>query len=222
MIDPWPTQPGALALADWRRRVHGLYADVRARWPRDPATAHQEWRERRAELFATHPESPLPTAPFDPTAGPPVPYFAYDPSFAFTAPVETDVDHERFELPISTGPPLLFERIGRVALPVGSLEVYWLHAYGGGLFVPFRDATNGDTTYGGGRYLLDTCKGADLGTTPDGELVLDLNFAYHPSCCYDAEWSCPLAPPSNWLDVAVPVGECLAQSVNASPTSRRW
>ena len=49
-------------------------------------------------------------------------------------------------------------------------------------------------------------KGADLGSR-DRTLVLDLNFAYNPSCAYDPAWACPLAQPGNTLDVPVPVGE---------------
>ena len=86
-----------------------------------------------------------------------------------------------------------------------------MEGYAGGLFVPFRDATSGTDTYGAGRYLLDTVKGADLGRDAhNGELVLDFNMAYHPSCVYDPRWNCPFAPPDNRLGVAVPVGERLA------------
>ncbi|HEX2196540.1 MAG TPA: DUF1684 domain-containing protein, partial [Actinomycetota bacterium] len=87
-----------------------------------------------------------------------------------------------------------------------ALDVFWISGYGGGLFLPFRDATSGASTYGAGRYLYDTIKGADLGTE-DGKLVLDFNFAYNPSCAYDPRWACPLAPPGNVLDVAVEAGE---------------
>ena len=59
------------------------------------------------------------------------------------------------------------------------LELFWLEGYGGGVFLPFRDATSGGETYGAGRYLLDTVKGADLGEE-EGRLVLDFNFAYNP------------------------------------------
>ena len=74
------------------------------------------------------------------------------------------------------------------------------------MFLPFRDATSGSETYGAGRYLLDTVKGADLGDD-GGRLVLDFNFAYNPSCAYDPRWACPLAPPENRLPVAVRAGE---------------
>jgi len=104
-----------------------------------------------------------------------------------------------------------FERIGRVEIPdTGSLDVWRLTTYGGGIFVPVRDALAGRPggTYGGGRYLIDTIKGADLGSDAErGTIVLDFNFAYNPSCAYDPAWACPLAQPGNVLPVAVPVGE---------------
>jgi uncharacterized protein (DUF1684 family) len=102
-----------------------------------------------------------------------------------------------------------FDRIGLVRLGgLGTLDVWWLGSYGGGLFIPVKDTSAGRTggTYGGGRYLIDTVKGADLGLT-GSTLVLDLNFAYNPSCAYDPEWACPLAPAGNTLHVDVPVGE---------------
>ena len=89
-----------------------------------------------------------------------------------------------------------------------SLTLFWLDEYGGGIFLPFRDRTNGSESYGGGRYLLDGAKGADLGSGADS-ITLDFNFAYHPSCVHDSQWSCPLAPPQNHLDVAVRGGERL-------------
>ena len=90
-----------------------------------------------------------------------------------------------------------------------ALGVFWIEGYAGGIFIPFRDGTSGRETYGGGRYLWDSIKGADLGSERD-ELVLDFNFAYHPSCVYDARWSCPLAPPENRLAIPIPAGERLA------------
>ena len=110
------------------------------------------------------------------------------------------------ELPASGGETMRFVRFARARTPRLSFALYWLDAYGGGLFVPFADATSGTESYGAGRYVLDTIKGADLGTR-DGLLVLDLNFAYQPSCSYDARWTCPLAPPANRVDVAVRAGE---------------
>lgn len=194
-------------LLDWRRRVLALYAEVRDALRTDPLDAHERWRRGRDALFREHPQSPLPPSERASFAG--LPYFPYDPDLAFTARIDTDVPEERFLVGTSTGEQMAFVRVGRVDLAVGRLDVYWLDAYGGGLFLPLRDATAGVTTYGGGRYVLDTAKGADLGSTPDGRLNLDLNFTYHPSCRYDPRWACPLAPPGNRLEAAIPAGERL-------------
>ena len=193
-----------VSLAEWRRRVFELYARVRRLRPDDAVAAHRLWRATRDELFAIHPQSPLSAgarAAFDGLA-----VAAYDPTFAFRAPLDTDVERVRFPVGTSGGGAIEFVLVGRVRLPIGELAVFWLDAYGGGLFLPFRDATSGDRTYGGGRYLLDTVKGADLGSA-DGTLELDFNFSYNPSCHYAPTWSCPLAPLDSRLEAAVPVGE---------------
>jgi uncharacterized protein (DUF1684 family) len=197
--------PGTLTLLDWRRRVHALYAEVRAE--PDPAQAHERWRTGRDELFATHPDSPLLPEARRGFRG--LPVAAYDPAWRFEVSVEPSGEPAHLEVPTGTDGTVVFDRVGRAELPgAGSLDVWWLGSYGGGVFVPLKDASAGRRTYGGGRYLLDTVKGADLGgDAASGRLVLDLNFAYNPSCAYDPAWACPLAPPGNVLDVEVPVGE---------------
>ena len=192
-----------LELLDYRRRVNDLYGEVRALRGRDPRAAHARWRAGRDELFGTHPQSALPAHERAKFAG--LAYRDYDPAFVFSAPVRP-LPQERYDVGTSTGGVIPFLRFGAVDLPIGSLEVFWLDAYSGGVFLPFRDATSGKTTYGGGRYLLDTAKGADLGSDGDA-LVLDFNFSYHPSCHYDPQWVCPLAPLSNRLGVAIEAGE---------------
>ena len=192
-------------LLDWRRRVAELYSRVRGRYATDPVAAHDLWRRGRDELFATHPCTPLPRSVRQGFGG--LEVAAYDPAYAFVIEVDTEVTPRRFTVGSGTGEAFTYEVIGAVTLPVGRLEVLWLDDYAGGVFLPFADATNGVETYGAGRYLLDTPKGADLGDDDQGRLVVDLNFAYHPSCTYDPAYSCPLPPPDNRLEVAVPVGE---------------
>jgi hypothetical protein len=89
-----------------------------------------------------------------------------------------------------------------------TLQLLWLDDYAGGLLLTCRDRTSGTETYGAGRYLLDTAKGADLGDAPGG-IVVDFNFAYQPSCSYDPRWNCPLAPRENWLTFPIRAGERL-------------
>ena len=189
----------ALDLLDWRRQVLDLYEGVRAEVY--PHVAHAGWSAVRDRLFAEHPSSPVHRPSF---AG--LPVADYDPQWRVVARLEPAVP-QRIEVPSSTDGVIPFEHAGTLRTPWGSLDAWWLGSYGGGLWVPVRDAGSGTLSYGGGRYLYDTVKGADLGTTPDGELVLDLNFLYAPSCAHDPRWSCPLAPPGNVLDVVVPVGE---------------
>jgi len=190
-------------LLDYRRQVNEIYQTVRTLRDRDPREAHRLWRERRDELFRSHPQSALPESERAAFRG--LRYQEYDPAFAFTAAVRP-LPRESYDVDTSTGGAIRFVRFGAVDLPIGTLEVLWLDEYSGGVFLPFRDATSGKTTYGGGRYLLDTAKGADLGSSGD-RLVLDFNFAYHPSCVYDPKWTCPLAPLSNRLTAAVEAGE---------------
>jgi uncharacterized protein len=196
-----------LTLLDWRRRVHAVYAQVRA--AEDVATAHALWSAERDYLFAHHPQSPIAAERRDAFIG--VPVKAYDPAWRFELPIDTDVERAHIEIATGTDGIVPFERVGVVRIPdVGQLDMWALRSYGGGLFIPLRDRTANRTTYGGGRYLVDTAKGADLGSdATKGTIVLDFNFAYHPSCAYDAAWACPLAPPGNVLEVEVPVGEIL-------------
>jgi uncharacterized protein len=194
-----------LELAGWRREISALYAAVRAE--KDPARGHAVWRAGRDELFRRHPQSPLP--PDDPMRETGVPYWPYDPALRFELPVIAPGEQVSLALPTDGDGETGMRLVGRVTLPEpigGTLGVWWLRQYAGGLFVPLRDATAGAETYGGGRYVLDTAKGADLGGTPE-TLVIDLNFAYHPSCRYDVAWQCPLAPAENRISARIAGGE---------------
>jgi uncharacterized protein len=196
---------GAIALLDWRRQVAAMYADVRAQ--PDAEAAHRQWQRARNHLLGTHPESPVPAA--DRAAFTGVPVAPYNPALRFTPRLDSTVEPVRIEVSTGTDGVVPFERAGVVHLPgVGDLDVWWLASYGGGIFVPIRDTRTDGATYPGGRYLVDTVKGADLGGHDDF-LVIDLNFAYNPSCAYDPAWSCPLAPPGNVVSVPVDGGELM-------------
>jgi uncharacterized protein (DUF1684 family) len=195
-------------LADWRRRVAAMYEDVRRIALVEPSDAHEFWRANREELFRTHPSSPLVAADGEQFTG--LPITDYQPEWRYEVHL-VEADPARWEPVTGTDGVVPFERIGRIEIAdVGSLDVWWLTSYGGGLFAPVKDALAGRPggTYGGGRYLLDTVKGADLGDSGvPGTVVVDFNFAYNPSCAYDPAWACPLAPAGNVVDVEIPVGE---------------
>jgi uncharacterized protein len=206
-----------LSLADWRRRVSDLYTKVRAVAREDPRAAWDDWRSTRESLYRKHPQSPVPDAG---RAGFRSVHFDYDPELRFELPVVVDESAPSqsspgLELPVSAGGTMTFSRIGWLDVPfaAGSRRValYWMAGYAGGLFLPFRDGTNGNETYGAGRYLLDAAKSADLGGDPDRlTVVIDFNFSFQPSCAFDPKWACPLAPRENWLDIPIRAGERLA------------
>lgn len=201
----------AVQTADWRRSVFALYSSVRRIASSDPAAAHAHWISCRNDLFSSHPASPLLDADRERFTG--LPVSPYDPDWRYELPVHPPTEPKRMDVETGTDGVVPFELLGTVRVPLaGTLDVWRLASYGGGLFVPIKDALAGKPggTYGGGRYLIDTIKGADLGmSADDGEatLVLDFNFAYNPSCAYDPAWACPLAQAGNTLAVEIPVGE---------------
>ena len=192
------------------------YTAVRAAG--QPEAAWRQWRARRDDLFRNHAQSPLEDPERDDFAG--LPFFPYNP--AARRLVQTvAIDGESIALALGEdGTAWLqpFARTVGLAAPFGGeLTLFWLGGYGGGVFLPFTDATSGRESFGGGRYLLDTIKGADLGSDAEHRVMLDFNFAYNPSCSYSHRYICPLAPPGNRLPGAVRAGE----QVMAPPTARR-
>ena len=194
-----------LQLLDWKRRVFGLYSAVRAM---PPESGWDLWRETRDELFRSHPQSPVPADRRASFAG--LEYWPYDRRARVLAELE-DIEAPAQPIATSGSEAILFRPFARASFELHgqrlALEVSWLAGYGGGAFLSFRDATSGHESYGGGRYVLDTVKGADLG----GALTLDFNFAYNPSCAWDPRWACPLTPPANRLTVRVEAGELTPQ-----------
>ena len=173
-------------------------SDVEAAW--------QHWRDTREALYRNHPQSPLPTERRDGFCNT---CFPYDPDFRVTAEV-SEAPPRPQPLPASTGGTFAFSRAGLARFELAGreheLELHWNEGYGGGLLLAVADETSGRETYSGGRYVLDTVKGAELGLDGD-RLVLDFNFAYSPSCAFDPRWSCPLAPPANHLPLRLVAGE---------------
>jgi uncharacterized protein (DUF1684 family) len=227
-VTPGVTPPGlssgaagggqVLELWDWRRRVAELFAELRRRHAAAEALAwarrqHADaetlawFRAEKDALFREHPQTPLSPERRPSFQG--LAYWPYDPAMRVVA---------RFEAEPRPGPPagaeVAFSRVGTLRFELKGqalqLGAHWIEGYAGGLFVPFRDATCGSETYGGGRYLVDSIKSADLGSDVQaGTVVLDFNYAYHPSCAYDPRWPCPLAPPENRLEIAIRAGEKL-------------
>jgi uncharacterized protein (DUF1684 family) len=191
-------RPTDLDLADWREQVARLYLS-----DRDLAG----FRAARDEMFATHPQSPIPPGRRAGFAG-----LSYFPANA-DAIVEAPLAPAEGGIEIDTGGPdgvVRYRRVAVAATPWGPLTLWWIEAYGGGLFLPFRDGTSAAESYGGGRYLTDTVKGTfgrGLVVLGPDRVRLDFNYGYNPSCAYDDRWACPLAPEENRLTARIPAGE---------------
>lgn len=201
-----PNDP--VSLANWRRKIAETYAAVRQLAATDPERAWHTFRTTRDALFKTHPQTPLTANARDQFRS--LSYFPYDPQWRLSGLVNRQVDAETFTLDLPTDGRIQYTRVAQANFSVDGqptcLSIFWIEGYGGGLYLPFTDLTSNAETYGGGRYLFDTIKGADLGITQT-EIVLDFNYAYNPSCAYDDRWVCPLAPPENHLPFAVRAGE---------------
>jgi uncharacterized protein (DUF1684 family) len=161
------------------------------------------YRHRRDHFFAAHPHSPLTESQRAGFSG--LDYFPERADLALNLPLDesgSDVG-ESVDLPTSDGKEKLFTRAGRVRFEVDGepVELTVLRdAERGSLFIPFRDASAGQETYGLGRYLEPQGR-------PDGTLEVDFNYAYNPFCAYGEGWSCSIPPEGNRLSVTIAAGE---------------
>jgi uncharacterized protein len=214
--------PTWLDLYDWRERVARMYRERNAalREGEDAETVLNRFRTQKNELFKSHPQSPF--GPEDRATFSGLAYFAYDPGLRVESELEPLVEDSLIETPSSGASIMRFPRAARVNFVLdsvpASLYIYWIDVYGGGLFLPFRDATNSEETYGAGRYLFDCVKGSDFERVASdhdtasmgysgGRIILDFNYSYNPSCAYDVRWVCPLAPRENVLTMPIRAGE---------------
>jgi uncharacterized protein (DUF1684 family) len=196
-----------IELADYRRLVSEIYARTR-----DSQTSPEDrWRRfcaDRDKLFRTHPQTSL--SPGQASEFTRLRYYPYNQDLRFKLPIEQAIDDNLIHEDLQEDGLTRMKRIGHITFTISdqlvSLTLFWFLGYGGGLFLPFQDSTNGKETYAGGRYLLDTIKGADLGIEAN-QIIIDFNFAYNPSCAYNSRWHCPLAPPENRLSVPINAGE---------------
>lgn len=195
-----------IALADWRRRTAEIYAI--ARNTASPEAAWHGWRQARDRLFRDHAQSPIARARRDRYTA--LRYFDYDAAARFVVAFEPIADGRVIEDGQGDDARVALRPVARtsgIAQAYGrELTLYWVEGYGGGLFLPFADATTGGETHANGRYLLDGIKGADLGMD-GGRIVIDFNFAFNPSAAYGASGPCPPPPAENRLDAAVRAGE---------------
>ena len=136
-------------------------------------------------------------------------FFKVDSTYVVTAIFERTPNETPFEMKTTTERLPVYVKYGIITFNLKGndyqLNVYQNHdlmkkeGYDDYLFLPFLDDTNGEETYGGGRYIDLTAPEAD-------ELVIDFNTAYNPYCAYNEKYSCPIVPRDNYLDLKVEAG----------------
>jgi uncharacterized protein len=202
-----------LDLYEYRCRVATFYSERNEAFlaGEDMERIAQRFRAERDRLFAEHSQSALDEEQKRIFQG--LSYFPYRSDLRVVAEIEVESSPQQQMVVMNADEQMTMATVGRLHFAVEGqsvhLSLYWLEIYGGGLFLPFRDQSCPQESYGGGRYLFDTMKGS--GPLPGGEsgkqLVLDFNYAYNPSCAYNSRWVCPLAPQENRLTVAIRAGE---------------
>ena len=200
-----------LSLINWRREIFSIYDEVRSE--EDGIVAWNKWKDKRENLFKFHPESPT----FDPKKQSgfndvPVLY-SYNQKFSLFSKFELISNSDIIQLntdenSITRLKPFIKTTNLKDFLGI-ELTIFKIEGYGGGLFLPFTDigCKSGGAHYEGGRYLIDTVKGADLGELKTDELRLDFNFSYNPSCSYNSKWTCPILKNFNRISILVDAGE---------------
>ncbi len=132
-------------------------------------------------------------------------YFGENTALRFSLLLEPDINQEVTIMQTSNGSERVYQRLGWITFPVkGSVCRLALFVPEGQLeatevFIPFRDSTSGNQTYGAGRYLEAEIQ--------HNIVQLDFNLAYNPYCAYADGWACPVPPLENWLQVAIEAGE---------------
>ncbi|MDG6990048.1 MAG: DUF1684 domain-containing protein [Nitrososphaerota archaeon] len=172
---------------------------VQATWER----ALIRFRREKDDFFVAAGDSPLQETEKASFTG--LKYFAPDPSLRIEARLQWYEEEEGVMVSTSKGTRQLYNRVGYFELDIGG-EPIRLNAYQAAeredpnLFIPFRDATSGNESYGAARYL-------DLEVEHDDEYAVDFNYAYNPYCAYSEDYVCPLPPQENWLKVPIRAGE---------------
>lgn len=136
-------------------------------------------------------------------------FFPIDSTYKIVANFELDENPTLFEMPTTTDRKPIYKTYGTANFTLSGKELK-LHIYQNqdllkkpeytnNLFIPYRDLTNGNESYGGGKYV-------DVEIPKGNTIVIDFNKSYNPYCAYNEEYSCPIPPRENDLDIAIKAG----------------
>lgn len=130
----------------------------------------------------------------------------FAPNFAFktTASISEIPTKEVITLATNTGESRNYKKFAKLSFPIGG-KTYQLillqnEEDKNDYFLPFKDLTNGKSSYGGGRYL-------EVNLTSMKKIELDFNLATNPYCAYNPDYSCPIPPSENFLALNINAGQ---------------
>lgn len=136
-------------------------------------------------------------------------FFKFDSTYVVQATLKRTPDEKPFKMKTTTERLPVYVKYGEATFILNdkafTLNIYQNHelitkeGYEDYLFLPFLDQTNGDTSYGGGRYV-------DTRIPQDDVLTIDFNTAYNPYCAYNDKYSCPIVPRINYLPIKIEAG----------------
>ena len=168
----------------------------------------QAERFEKDQYFKDTETSPLPDSLIHNFRG--LDYFKPNNTYRFEASFVVDTSTAAFQMATTTERKPMYRKYGTLSFSKGdttvtlavfqNLDILAKKPDYKGLFVPFKDKTNGKISYGGGRYL-------DIDLPNSNQLILDFNNAYNPYCAYSSKWSCPIPPYENHLVISICAGE---------------
>jgi uncharacterized protein (DUF1684 family) len=163
-------------------------------------------REKDRFFGGGHPQSPIP--PLELWRFKKLDYYPLDPAFRFELELHEHADKTILKIQDTKGGERDLIRWGEFRFEVGgddcTLQAYKSDPMEDGLFIPFRDATSGNETYGAGRYIdLEP----ERDKTGNGKWIVDFNAGYNPWCAYNEKYVCPFVPTENWLKIPMRAGE---------------
>lgn len=167
----------------------------------------RQYRKEYKKEFEEHPNAPLSKKDFKHLA-----FYGPDRSFKVECEFVRLEKEAPFEMATYAGTTQPYRKYGVIRFEIEgepyelavyqNLRLLRMPQYKDYLFIPFKDLTNGESTYGGGRYLDISQK--DI---LNDSLTLDFNLAYNPYCAYKDGYQCPIPPAENHLEVAIEAGE---------------
>lgn len=157
------------------------------------------YRRDRDEFFRSHYASPLSDDDQKMFAG--LVHFPPSSDMAFAGRF-VPLDDSLVQIASSIGTTSAYHQMGvfHVEIVGTDYDLIVLDDGDGNPFIAFGDATNGSTTYGGGRYVS-----LDIG--PGASASIDFDRASNPYCVYDEEFVCPIPPVQNRIAISIEAGE---------------